>query len=186
VHLHALAHGIDPRPVRTDEVEKSISSEHTVDVDITDPAEVRRELLRLSGDVARRLRDREFVARVVGIKIRFADFSTVTRVRTLDTWTDTTAAIYDVASALYEGLELDRPRIRLVGVKAEHLRQPGEVAQQLSFDDISPGATAVPTADAVVDAARLRFGDHALGYATLLNAARAEHLPVPDSGADGG
>jgi DNA polymerase-4 len=185
MHLHALANGIDPRPVRTDEVEKSISSEHTVDVDITDPADVRRELLRLSGDVARRLRDRDFVARVVGIKIRFADFTTVTRVRTLDTWTDATAAIYDVAAALYEGLELDRPRIRLVGVKAENLRQPGEVAQQLSFDDISLGATTVPAADAVVDAARLRFGDDALGYATLLNVARAEHVPVPDSGADG-
>ena len=186
MHLHALANGIDPRPVRTDEVEKSISSEHTVDVDITDPADVRRELLRLSGDVARRLRDRDFVAHVVGIKIRFADFTTVTRVRTLDTWTDTTAAIYDVAAALYDGLELDRPRIRLVGVKAENLRQPGEVAQQLSFDDISPGSTAVPVADAVVDAARVRFGDGALGYATLLNAPRAEHLSVPDSGADGG
>jgi DNA polymerase-4 len=155
-------------------------------VGITDPADVRRELLRLSGDVARRLRDRDFVAHVVGIKIRFADFTTVTRVRTLDTWTDTTAAIYDVAAALYDGLELDRPRIRLVGVKAENLRQPGEVAQQLSFDDISPGSTAVPVADAVVDAARVRFGDGALGYATLLNAPRAEHLSVPDSGADGG
>jgi DNA polymerase-4 len=183
MHLHALANGIDPRPVRTDEVEKSISSEHTVDVDITDPADVRRELLRLSGDVARRLRNRDFVARVVGIKIRFADFTTVTRVRTLDAWTDATTTIYEVAAGLYDALELDRPRVRLVGVKAENLRQPGEITQQLSFDDLAPAAA--PSADAVVDAARHRFGDDVLGYATLLHAARSEHLSVPDSGNDG-
>jgi DNA polymerase-4 len=177
-----LANGIDPRPVRTDDIEKSISSEHTVDVDITDPADVRRELLRLSGDVARRLRQREFVARVVGIKIRFADFTTVTRVRTLDSWTDATVAIYDIAATLYDALELDRPRVRLVGVKAENLRQPGEIAQQLSFDDLTGGLSDAPAADAVVDAARLKFGDDALGYATLLHATRSDHMSVPDSG----
>jgi DNA polymerase-4 len=182
LHLHSLANGIDPRPVRTDDIEKSISSEHTVDVDITDPADVRRELLRLSGDVARRLRQREFVARVVGIKIRFADFTTVTRVRTLDSWTDATVAIYDIAATLYDALELDRPRVRLVGVKAENLRQPGEIAQQLSFDDLTGGLSDAPAADAVVDAARLKFGDDALGYATLLHATRSDHMSVPDSG----
>jgi DNA polymerase-4 len=182
LHLHSLANGIDPRPVRTDDIEKSISSEHTVDVDITDPADVRRELLRLSGEVARRLRQREFVARVVGIKIRFADFTTVTRVRTLDSWTDATVAIYDIAATLYDALELDRPRVRLVGVKAENLRQPGEIAQQLSFDDLTGGLSDAPAADAVVDAARLKFGDDALGYATLLHATRSDHMSVPDSG----
>lgn len=184
-HLHALANGIDPRPVRTDEIEKSISSEHTVDVDITDPADVRRELLRLSGDVARRLRQRDFVARVVGIKIRFADFTTVTRVRTLDTWTDATSAIYDVSAALYDGLDLDRPRVRLVGVKAENLRQPGEVAQQLSFDDLATDHAAASGTDAVLDAARHRFGDGALGFATLLHAPRSAPFSVPDSGNGG-
>jgi DNA polymerase-4 len=120
----------------------------------------------------------------VGIKIRFADFTTLTRVRTLDAWTDATTAIYEVAAALYDTLELDRPRVRLVGVKAENLRQPGEVAQQLSFDDLSPAAP--PVADAVVDAARHRFGEGALGFATLLHAKRADHLQVPDSGNDDG
>jgi DNA polymerase IV len=181
-HLLALANGVDPRPVRTDDVEKSISSEHTVDVDITDPGDVRRELLRLSGDVARRLRERDFLAHVVGIKIRFADFTTVTRVRTLDTWTDATNAIYDVAATLYDALDLDRPRVRLVGVKAENLRQPDEVAQQLSFDDLAGGSATATGTDAVVDAARHRFGEGALGYATLLHATRSDHLPVPDSG----
>ena len=82
------------------------------------------------------MRERGFVARTVGIKIRFADFTTVTRVRTLAGWTDATATIYDTAAQLYDALKLDRPRIRLVGVKCENLREAGEVAEQLSFDDL--------------------------------------------------
>jgi DNA polymerase IV len=172
-HLAALAAGVDRRPVSPDEVEKSISSDHTVEVDLTDLAEVRRELLRLSGDVGRRVRERSWVARTVGIKIRFADFTTITRVRTLPAWTDETATIYTVACELYDGLGLDRPRIRLVGVKCENLREAGTVGEQLSFDDLvaadgSPARQTERATDAVVDAARQRFGSAAIGFATLL------------------
>ncbi len=141
-HLWALAHGDDPRSVSTEDVEKSISSDHTVEIDLTEVADVRRELLRLSGDVARRVRERGFLARTIGIKIRFADFTTVTRVRTLAGWTDATTTIYDTAAELYDALKLDRPRIRLVGVKCENLREAGEVAEQLSFDDLLASHTA--------------------------------------------
>jgi len=100
-HLTALAHGIDPRSVQPDEVEKSISADRTLDVDLTDEADVARELLRMAAGVARRLRGREFVARTVGIKIRFADFRTLTRVRTLPGWTAATTEIYETAPDLY-------------------------------------------------------------------------------------
>ena len=87
-------------------------------------ADVRRELLRLSGEVARRVRERGWLARTVGIKIRFADFTTVTRVRTLPAWTDVDRRpIYATAAELYDALGLDRPRVRLVGVKCENLRE---------------------------------------------------------------
>ena len=205
-HLGALADGIDPRPVSPDDVEKSISSDHTVELDLTEQADVHRELLRLAGEVARRVRERGWLAHTIGIKIRFADFTTVTRVRTLPGWTDTTATIYRSAVELYASLGLDRPRIRLVGVKAENLRASTEVAEQLSFDDLAdpdrpagavgapagPGRDRAPDAarratDAVIDAARERFGAGAVGYATLLHRrtdadGRPEpvHLPVPD------
>ena len=143
-HLSTLARGDDPRSVDPDDVEKSISADHTVDVDLTETADVRRELLRLSGEVATRLRARRFRSRTVGIKIRFADFRTVTRVRTLPDPTDSTQAIFDVASELYAGLGLDRPRVRLVGVKAENLEDADRAAVQLSFDDL-PGASATPS-----------------------------------------
>lgn len=164
-HLHALAHARDPRSVQLSEAEKSISSDHTVEFDLTDAAAVQREVLRLSDEVGRRVRARDFVARTIGIKIRFADFKTVTRVRTLDSWTDSSNTIFQTAMQLYAGLHLDQPRIRLVGVKCENLRPAGEASEQLSFDDV-----AAPATDAILDAARAKFGSAAIGYATLLGA----------------
>jgi DNA polymerase-4 len=169
-HLAALAHGIDPRAVEPDEVEKSISADRTLDTDLTDEADVRRELLRLAEEVGGRVRARKFVARTVGIKIRFADFRTVTRVRTLPRWTDGTGDIYDTAVDLYRGLGLDRPRIRLVGVKCEGLRDAAGVAEQLAFD-LPAGAADAPArarADSALDAARARFGSTAVRPGSLL------------------
>jgi DNA polymerase-4 len=179
-HLAALASGIDPRPVRPDEVEKSISADHTVSHDLTAEDDVLRELLRLAEEVGRRVRRRGFVARTVGIKIRFADFRTVTRVRTLPGATDSTAEIHRIAALLYRGLELDQPRIRLVGVKCEQLEPAGAAAQQLTFDDVdAPAARSLP--DDILDAARRRFGDAAVSYATLLGS----RLPSSPQRVDG-
>ncbi|WP_375475069.1 DNA polymerase IV [uncultured Jatrophihabitans sp.] len=133
-HLSALAAGLDPRPVQPHEVEKSISSDRTLDVDLTAEADVRRELLRLSEEVGSRVRDRDFAARTIGIKIRFADFRTVTRVRTLPNPTAASSDIFRVAAELYRGLSLDRPRVRLVGVKAEGLVAVANAVEQLALD----------------------------------------------------
>jgi DNA polymerase-4 len=171
-HLSALAAGIDPRPVSPHEVEKSISADRTLDTDLTDEVDVRRELLRLAEEVGARLRHRGFVARTVGIKIRFADFRTVTRVRSLPSFTAADADLYDTAVDLYRSLRLDRPRIRLVGVKAEGLREASEVSEQLTLDLDGPAGSATnagqgPTA--AIDAARARFGSDAVRPATLLS-----------------
>jgi DNA polymerase-4 len=169
-HLSALAQGIDPRPVEPDEVEKSISADRTLDEDLTDEADVRRELLRLAEECGSRVRARRFAARTVGIKIRFADFRTVTRVRTLPGWTDATSEIYETAVELYRSLGLDRPRIRLVGVKCEGLRDAEGVAEQLSLD-LGGRPTDTPPrtrADSVIDAARARFGSAAVRPGSLL------------------
>jgi DNA polymerase-4 len=191
-HLHALSMGIDPRPVEAGEVEKSISADRTTDVDLTTEAQVRHELLRLAEEVGSRVRARGFVARTLGIKIRYADFRTVTRVRTLDAATDATGTIFDTAVQLYAGLGLDRPRIRLVGVKAENLTDARQRAQQLSFDDLardrrgahdgSGGSVAAKPPDAVLDAARERFGPAAIGFAALLPTGARESSAAERSG----
>jgi DNA polymerase-4 len=169
-HLSALAQGIDPRAVEPDEVEKSISADRTLDEDLTDESDVRRELLRLAEEVGSRVRARRFAARTVGIKIRFADFRTVTRVRTLPGWTDGTSEIYETALELYRSLRLDRPRIRLVGVKCEGLRDTEAVAEQLTLylDGEAPDTPARTRADSVIDAARARFGSAAVRPGSLL------------------
>jgi DNA polymerase-4 len=191
-HLHNLARGVDERAVEPDDVEKSISAEHTTEVDLVEDAEVRRELLELSAEVGRRVRERGLVARTVGIKIRFADFSTLTRVRTLPSWTDATDTIRDTADGLYTALGLDRPRIRLVGVKAENFRAVAEAPEQLTLDTAggppagrvgTPAAPAVHTVDQVLDAARERFGAAALRYGTVLPIpAQTDHEPTGAAG----
>ena len=144
-------------------MEKSVSSDRTFDTDLCTDPEVRRELLRLAEEVAERLRSRGLVARTVGIKVRFADFRTVSRVRTLAEPVDLAAAFYAEALALYGSLDLDQPRIRLLGVKAEGLVDSASISRQLTFDEIEPSA-----AERVADAARRRFGPSAVRKASLL------------------
>jgi DNA polymerase-4 len=132
--LHELAWGRDPRTVVPREAEKSISAEHTCDIDLVAGADVLRELRTLADDVGERLRQRHLVARTVAIKVRFADFHTVSRAHTLPGWTDSSDPIYRAAAQLYRSLRLDQPRIRLVGVRCAGLRNIGQAFQQLTLD----------------------------------------------------
>jgi DNA polymerase-4 len=169
VHLHALANGHDERVVSPREPEKSISTDRTLLTDLLTEAEVARELLRGAAEVAERLRHAQRVARTIGIKIRFADFTTVTRVRTLPEPTDAGNVVYAAALDLYRSLGLDQPRIRLVGVKAENLRPVGEPTQ-LALELTGPERPRAPSADRAIDALAARFGDSAVRPATLLKA----------------
>jgi DNA polymerase-4 len=141
---------------------------------------VHRELLRTATDVGRRLRERGFQARTAGIKIRFTDFRTITRVRTLSEPTDSTAQLHRVAVELFDSLGPDFAPVRLVGVKAENLIEAGSLPQQLTLDlngEPPPGASDESAqaradsrrqAEAVLDAAREKFGPAGLKYAALL------------------
>jgi DNA polymerase-4 len=172
-HLHELANGRDPQVVAARPEEKSISTDRTVPQDLVSEAEVAKELLRGAGEVAERLRHAGRVARTVGIKIRFADFTTVTRVRTLPEPTDTAATVYVEALRLYRALELDQPRIRLVGVKVENLR-PADEATQLALDLTGSANSAKQSpaaADQVIDALAARFGESVVRPASLLSPA---------------
>jgi DNA polymerase IV len=172
-HLHALAHGQDPREVEVQDVEKSISADHTTAVDLVDEADVSRELLRVCVEVGQRLRSRGWVAKTVGIKIRFADFRTVTRVRTVADWVDSTAELHLIALDLYRALQLDRPRIRLVGVKAEHFRDAAETARQPTLDEAAQrGPSRV---DRVADATQARYGPAALRPAAVVSGHEHRH-----------
>jgi DNA polymerase IV len=166
-HLHALASGHDPRRVVPDEPDRSIGAEETFDRDIDDDAVLRRELLRLSERCAARLRASGQVARTVSVKARYADFSTVTRSRTVGQPTDVAKVIYTTAVALLEALGRTGP-LRLVGVRAEGLSRATDTPHQLTIagDDEEWRA-----AEEVVDRAAARFGSGALRPAALVEPA---------------
>ncbi|GAA0220255.1 DNA polymerase IV [Cryptosporangium japonicum] len=166
-HLHALAWARDPRSVVPDAADKSIGAEETFDVDQTDKDTINRELLRLSEKTAARLRSSGQVGRTVVIKIRYADFSTVNRSRTLQSPTDGTQEIYDTARRLYVGLSAAMP-IRLVGVRVEGLGPSSSVARQPTLGEPDRGWT---EADRAVDAAIRRFGSGAVRPAALVRPA---------------
>ncbi len=135
--------------------EKSIGAEETFGTDVDDPQVVLRELLRLSERTARRLRRAGMSGRTVALKVRFADFTTITRSRTLPQTTDVAREVYATARGLYEALHLERARIRLVGVRVEGLVEAGGQHRQLMLDERPQGWR---EAEQAGDRAVARFG----------------------------
>jgi DNA polymerase-4 len=177
-HLAELAWGRDPRPVQPYEPEKSIGAEQTFARDVDDPEVVRRELLRLCERVGARLRSQGYVGRTVALKLRFADFSTITRSRTLRSGTDVAREVYQTAVGLYDALGLQRSRIRLVGVRVEGLLEADQAPQQLLIDAPEQGWR---EAEQAVDRATARFGQGAVRPARLVSGAMPDPpvLAVP-------
>jgi DNA polymerase-4 len=126
VKLHELANGIDTRPVETVTREKSIGHEQTFEHDLTDEVELRRELLRLSTQVAARLRKHGLAARTVALKLRFADFRTISRSRTLGEPTNVGKRIFEEVSELLAAALPEGGAVRLIGVRAEQLVPDGD------------------------------------------------------------
>jgi len=164
-HLHALAWGRDDRVVVPSEPDRSIGAEETFPTDVDDPEVIRRELLALAERTAARLRASGQKGRTVSIKIRFADFTTITRARTLREATDVGREVYATARMLYEALALDRARLRLVGVRVEGLLPAEEVAHQLLLDERPQGWR---EAEQAADRASARFGRGAVRPAALV------------------
>jgi DNA polymerase-4 len=165
-HLSALSWGRDERSVIPVEPDKSIGHEETFPRDVDDPAVIHRELLRLSEKAAVRLRSAGYVGRTVSIKIRFADFTTITRSRTLGSPTDTGKTIYLTARSLFDALNLQRARLRLVGVRVEGLTDAATRTEQLLLGAREHGWR---DAEQAVDRAVTRFGSGAVRPATLLD-----------------
>jgi DNA polymerase-4 len=165
-HLAALAWGRDEDPVVASEPDRSIGAEETFPRDVDDPDTIHRELLRLAERTAERLRASGQVGRTVGIKVRFADFSTITRSRTLHEHTDVAHEIYQVARGMFDALGLQRARIRLVGVRVESLAVAGELPRQLQLGPRPDGWSA---AERAADRAAARFGAGAVRPATLVD-----------------
>jgi DNA polymerase IV len=172
--LHQLAWGEDRRVVAArrgyDEPDKSMGADETFGRDTDDRSMVLREILRLSAKVAGRMRAAQVAGRTVTLKVRFADFTTITRSKTRGEATDVTHEIYRTATDLFIALGLQRARIRLVGVRVEGLVPRATVQHQLVLGEREHGWS---EADSAVDRATRRFGPTAVRPATLIGSDRA-------------
>ncbi|MEI6166166.1 MAG: DNA polymerase IV [bacterium] len=160
-----LARGRDSRPVITHWEEKSISNEHTFSEDETDSERVRQRLLELTEEVGGRLRKSGKLAKTAQIKLRFGDFSTITRQLSFPAALNSDRELIAAAMTLFEREHVVRP-IRLVGFGVSHLVTPDQTvpAQQELFTDLAGQAqsTRNKKLDQAVDALRHSFGSDAI------------------------
>ncbi len=162
-HLWQLAHGIDDRSVVPDHEAKSISHETTFATDIADMQTLQACLLQLTEQVARRLRRHGLTARTVHIKVRFADFRTVTRNQTLAEATDLTDELWRTASEMLANrLPKNHPAVRLVGMGVSGFDELGQ-SQGLLFDQEERRRQG--KLDSVTDEILNRFGKGSIGRA---------------------
>jgi DNA polymerase-4 len=162
-HLHLLALGIDDRPVEPERETKSISHEETFATDLENVEALRAILVRQSDAVAGRLRAHGLESRTVVLKVRYGDFSTITRSVTLPEAISAGPALADAAGRLLDTLDVS-PGVRLLGVAAAGLSAEGP--RQLAFD--AGDELGWDDASHAIDGIRERFGDAAIGPARSL------------------
>jgi DNA polymerase-4 len=162
--LYELSWGRDYRDVEPVEVDKSISAVETFDADTEDQEIVLRELLRLTEKATYRMREKDFSARTISIKVRFADFKTITRSKTVPLAISATHEVFEVVKTLFLALKLDRARIRLVGVSLDGLEDGIDATEQLVLGERENGWR---QATAAIDKASARFGQGSVRPARL-------------------
>jgi DNA polymerase-4 len=160
-----LARGIDAREVDTERVEKSIGHEETFHEDIASSEVLRVELRRLADRVGSRLRRHGVEAATISIKVRFADFTTISRSRTLPEPSAVGQRIGEAAIEMFDAIERPLP-VRLVGVRAEKLRAPAGMAALWDDDE------EWRRVEGALDDAVARFGTGAITRAALLGPSR--------------
>ena len=164
--LHDRAGGIDSGTVTPTSEAKSCSAENTFHEDTTDRTVLNRWLLAQSERVGSDLRAHGYKGRTVTLKVKFADFTQITRSRSLDARTDNTALICETARDLLGQLELRRA-VRLIGIGVSNFDPR---PRQLTLFDDAPGEIeATNGLDLAVDAVRRRFGPQAVIRVELLD-----------------
>ena len=166
-HLHDLSWGRDPRAVEPTRAERSIGAETTFAEDTRDIAQIEAKLLALADRCASRLRGQALMAQTVSIKVRTSDFRTLTRSRTMDNPSDGSQTIFQVARALFSGIDLRGLAVRLVGVRAESLKPREQVVLQPTLEESTDDSAGMQReVESAMDLVRRRFGTAAIGIGT--------------------
>jgi len=182
--LRALARGEDEREVVPDEAARSVGGEETFEQDLVGEAALARALLLQAGRVGRRLRAASLRGRVVTLKVKYADFTQVTRRVTLEAPTDDDRLIYRTARDLLARVEAGRP-VRLAGVTVSGFEEEAAPANQLDLFGTPPAAGAAPAVDArrhalhaALDKLADKYGERTVAPADLSDRAGGERWPV--------
>jgi DNA polymerase-4 len=164
-----LAFGLDNRDIQTETEEKSISNEITFDEDQTAPGEIESALLDLADKVGTRLRRAGFYAATAQIKIRWQDFSSITRQRKLDPPCCDDTTLREAALELFRKEALHSP-VRLIGFGVSNLRETAD-APQLDLFQSSKKQTSTrrEQLSLVVDRIREKFGRKSIRRGSTLN-----------------
>jgi DNA polymerase-4 len=163
-HLHELSNAVDDRSVEPDREAKSIGSEETFSDDVTDSRELRQHLLRMADTVARRCREQGVAALTVTLKIRYGDFSSMSRSRTVSPPVDTSQAIIAIVDDLLADVDV-HAGVRLAGISVRNFGQPD--AQLSLFDEPAKAADEEwRVASQAIDRIREKFGDDAIATGT--------------------
>jgi len=161
--LYQLARGIDDRPVESDRVVKSIGRETTFEMDIADHDVLETTLLKLAVDVGRSMRKESLKGKTVTLKVRYADFRTLTRSHTLPRATDLDDVIYREACSLLRELSLKQP-LRLIGVTLSNLTD--QIQNQLSL--FEEPELERENLTKVLDLVKEKYGEKSITRARLL------------------
>ncbi len=160
-HLHALALNDDDRPVEPVRHAKSIGHEETFATDVTDRSRLELDLMRFAERVATRLREAKTAARTVQLKVRYSDFRTITRSRTLPDATDVAHELVRVGRELLREVDLG-DGLRLLGLSAQQLVPITDLQPRLPLDAASTGDARHASLERTVDQVRARYGDDAV------------------------
>lgn len=171
--LAARARGIDDRPLVTEHDPRSLSAERTFANDLTDEKDLARQMLSMSETVGRRLRKAGMAGKTIKIKLRWSDFTTITRQTRLAQPTDQDGEIFSAAQALFKAAWKPGRPVRLLGVGVADLGPP---SRQLSlFDQSWQDESRLLSA---IDDIRQRFGSDALRRAGRLRKRQEENDEV--------
>ncbi len=160
-HLASLARGEDPRPVEPERRVKSVGHEETFRVDVFEAEQLHSELVRMADAVATRLRRAGLSGCTVQIKVRYGDFRTISRARTVAEPLDTGPGLVAAASPLLEGVERNRG-IRLLGLSVSGFDRAHQGTLGLEDEELAEQRRVWRETAGALDEIRARFGAGAI------------------------
>ena len=166
--LHLLSMGVDEREVEPEREIKSIGHEQTFMKDILNPDHARKEILSLANRVALRMRREEVRGSTVSLKVKYSDFTQITRAETLPESTDDTMEIYSTSCRLLKKTAVGKRPVRLLGISLSQLTSLEGEKQLLLFDQ-DKGYQKRKDLNTALDSICDKFGEKSIRPATLIS-----------------